>query len=122
MAVRSFGGVVAVCLVASTIPLYAHMKAAKYEPAADSTVATAPKQVAVWFTQSPDEKLSKLEMSGPSGPVKLTGFHVMASDKSIMATIDQPLANGRYTVRWQSAGDDGHIQKSQFAFTMRQTE
>jgi methionine-rich copper-binding protein CopC len=61
-------------------------------------------------------------MSGPSGPVTLTGFHVMASDKSIMALVGQPLPNGRYTVRWQSAGDDGHVQKGQFAFTVRQTE
>ncbi len=99
-------------------PLEAHMKPVKFEPAADATVTTAPKQVHVWFTQAPDPKLSKLEMRGPSGPIKLTGFQVM-KDKSIVATVDGSLADGRYSVKWQSAGDDGHLQKGEFAFTVR---
>ncbi len=99
--------------------LAAHMKAAKSEPTADATVTASPKQVQVWFTQAPDPKLSKLEMSGPSGPIALTGFQV-TKDKSIMATIAASLADARYTVRWQSAGDDGHVQKGEFTFTVRQ--
>ncbi len=99
-------------------PLEAHMKPVKFEPAVDAAVTTAPKQVQVWFTQAPDPKLSKLEMSGPSGPIKLTGFQVKP-DKSIIAMVEGSLADGRYSVRWQSAGDDGHVQKGEFAFTVR---
>jgi methionine-rich copper-binding protein CopC len=98
--------------------LLAHMKATKFEPAADSTVTTSPPRVQVWFTQAPDPKLSKLELTGPAGAVKLTDFRATAA-KSIVATIDGTLANGRYTARWQSAGDDGHVQKGQFVFTVQ---
>ncbi len=99
-------------------PVEGHMKPVKSEPAADA--AASPKQVQVWFTQSPDPKLSKLEMTGPSGSIELTGVRVTA-DKSIIATVDGSLADGRYSVRWQAAGDDGHLQKGEFAFTVRQT-
>jgi methionine-rich copper-binding protein CopC len=29
------------------------------------------------------------------------------------------MADGRYTVNWQTAGDDGHLQKGTFAFTVK---
>ncbi len=102
-------------------PVEAHMKPVKSEPAADAAVATSPKQVQVWFTQSPDPKLSKLAMTGPSGSIKLTDVRVTA-DKSIVATVDGSLTDGRYSVRWQAAGDDGHLQKGEFAFTVQQTK
>jgi copper resistance protein C len=110
--------VIALSLVAATTAL-AHMKAAKSEPAADSTVTSSPARVQVWFTQAPDPKLSKLEVTGPAGAVKLNGFRVN-DDKSIVAAVDGTLANGRYRVRWQSAGDDGHVQKGEFAFSVKQ--
>jgi methionine-rich copper-binding protein CopC len=105
-------------VVALTIPLHAHMKASKFEPSANSTVTTSPAQVQVWFTQAPDPKVSRLEVAGVSGAVKLSGFEVKP-DRSIAAKIDDSLADGRYTVKWQAAGDDGHVQRGEFAFTVR---
>ena len=116
----TLGVVIVLALTAATSTVFAHMKATKLEPAADSTVTTSPQRVQAWFTQAPDPGLSKLELSGPAGAVKLKDFHVTA-EKSIVATIDGALANGRYTVRWQSAGDDGHVQKGEFAFTVQTT-
>jgi copper resistance protein C len=111
---------IAIILAAATT-LLAHMKAARSEPAAGSTLTSSPARVQVWFTQVPDPKLSKLEVTGPAGAVKLNGFRVN-DDKSIAATVDGTLANGRYTVRWQSAGDDGHVQKGEFAFSVKQAD
>jgi methionine-rich copper-binding protein CopC len=108
----------ALAVIVMTAPLYAHMKASKFEPAANATVTTTPKQVQVWFTQAPDPKVSKIEVAGPAGAVRISGFAVKP-DKSIAATIDDTLGDGRYTVRWQAAGDDGHVQRGEFAFTVR---
>jgi methionine-rich copper-binding protein CopC len=105
-------------VLAMTTLLHAHMKASKFEPAANGTVTTSPRQVQVWFTQAPDPKVSKLEIAGPSGAVKLSGFEVKP-DRSITAKVDDSLADGRYTVKWQAAGDDGHVQRGEFAFTVR---
>jgi methionine-rich copper-binding protein CopC len=110
--------VLAFVLVAATTTVFAHMKASKFEPAAGSTVTTSPPRVQVWFTQAPDPKVSRLDVSGSAGAVKLQAFRVTA-EKSIIATVEGTLANGRYIARWQAAGDDGHIQKGEFAFTVQ---
>jgi copper resistance protein C len=107
-------------LVASAVSVFAHMKAAKMEPAANATVTTPLSRIQVWFTQAPDPKVSKLELVGPGGAVKLTGFQV-TKEKSIVANVDGTLGDGRYTARWQAAGDDGHVQKGEFAFTIKRT-
>lgn len=112
--------VMIVTALALTSTVFAHMKLARTLPAADSTVAAAPAQVQAWFTQAPDPKVSRLALEGPSGPVKLGAIR-LAEDKSIAASIEGTLADGAYTVSWQAAGDDGHIQKGTFTFTVRHT-
>ncbi|MGD9904861.1 MAG: copper resistance protein CopC [Vicinamibacterales bacterium] len=104
--------------LASTVVL-AHMKASKFEPAADSTVTTT-SRVQVWFTQAPDPAVSKIELAGPNGAVTLGAVQVTA-EKSIMAVVEGSLGNGRYTASWQAAGDDGHVQKGTYSFTVQNT-
>jgi methionine-rich copper-binding protein CopC len=108
----------AVMVAMATATVFAHMKASRMLPAPNTTVSASPAQVQVWFTQAPDPKVSKIEVAGMAGPVALTAFKVTA-EKSIVADIRNPLADGRYTVRWQAAGDDGHVQKGEFAFTVK---
>lgn len=112
--------VMIVTALALTSTVFAHMKLARTLPAADSTITSAPAQVQAWFTQAPDPKVSRLSLEGPSGPVTL-GEVRAAADKSISAPIQGALADGAYTVSWQAAGDDGHIQKGAFTFTVRHT-
>jgi methionine-rich copper-binding protein CopC len=102
----------------STASLLAHMKATKMEPAANATLTASPSKIQVWFTQAPDPKISKIEVTGPTGPVKLTGFQV-SNEKSILVNVDGALTDGRYVARWQAAGDDGHVQKGEFAFVVK---
>jgi copper resistance protein C len=109
----------AALMVAIAIPLLAHMHVQKTEPATDSTVAMAPKVVQVWFDQTPDMKVSKMTLTGPSGPVELEAPKVI--DKSLAAAIKGALADGAYTAGWQSAGDDGHLQKAEFKFTLKRS-
>lgn len=98
--------------------LSAHMKFDKADPAAKAALTAPPGSIQVWFTEAPDPKISKLDLKGPSGPVKLTGLHVM--DKmSLMALVGDAMPDGAYTVSWQSAGDDGHVQKGEYTFSVR---
>lgn len=110
----------AVLAAASVATVLAHMQATKMEPAENSTLTAAPTKVQVWFTEEPDPAVSKLELTGPAGAVTLSGFQI-AANNSMTARIEGKLGNGRYTVRWQSAGDDGHLQKDEFAFTVQST-
>jgi hypothetical protein len=119
MTLRNLAAAALAVSLASTVVL-AHMKATKFEPAADSTVGAAPARVQVWFTQAPDPKVSKIELTGPTGAVKLGAMQVTA-EKSIVAAIEGSLGNGRYTASWQSAGDDGHVQKGTYSFSVQTT-
>lgn len=109
----------ALVVSATTVGL-AHMKLSKTLPAANSTIAAKPDKVQIWYTQVPDKAVSRLTLSGPSGEVKL-GAVAVAEDKSVVAAVEGATPDGAYKVSWQTAGDDGHIQKGEFAFTVRQT-
>src|SRR5262245_38743520 len=101
----------------AAVPLFAHMKLDKSEPAGNSTVTLSPSHVQVWFSEAPDIKVTKLSLTGPSGAVKLST--PKADGKSIVANIEGQLSDGIYTAAWQSAGDDGHVQKGEFKFTVK---
>jgi hypothetical protein len=97
------------------------MKVEKTEPANGATLTTPPPHVQLWLTQKPDMKVTKVELSGPSGKVTLGPAHTM-SEKTLMAAVTGKMADGKYTVNWQTAGDDGHVQKGSFAFTVKHGE
>jgi methionine-rich copper-binding protein CopC len=116
-----FAVVLAAAIAAGAATVFAHMKAARMEPAAGATLSTPPTRVQVWFTQSPDPKVSRLTLAGPGGAVRLKDFKVVAADKSIAATIDGAIGEGTFTASWQAAGDDGHVQKGQYSFSVKTT-
>jgi len=117
MSIKSFSKLIAVAgVLAAPVVLSAHMKLEKATPAPDSTVSAPLKTIQMWFSEAPDPTVSKIEVVGPEGPVKATGLHAM--EKSLMVTIDGPTPAGTYKVNWQSAGDDGHVQKGEFKFTV----
>ena len=116
---RSFyAAVVAIALFfAGSSRLDAHMKVDKTEPAASAVVDAPLPHVQVFFSEAPDLSVSKLEIKGPSEKTHLVLLHVM--DKSLMAMVEGEMPDGTYTVAWQSAGPDGHIQKGDFTFTVK---
>jgi len=103
--------------LAVAIPLYAHMKIEKTVPAAESTINAAPNQIQVWFNETPDIKITKVSLTGPSGAATLASPSI--DGKSIVARVQGTLPDGAYTAAWQSAGDDGHVQKGEFKFTLK---
>lgn len=116
---RSILGALAAVLVfaAGSTVLDAHMKVEKTEPAADAVVTAPQPHVQVFFSEAPDLAVSKMEIKGPSDKTTLTMLHVM--DKSLMAMVSGDMPDGAYTVSWQSAGPDGHVQKGDFTFTVK---
>jgi copper resistance protein C len=107
----------AALLLLGSTNLSAHMKVEKSEPAADAVVSSPQPLVQVFFSEAPDLKISKMQIKGPSANTALTGLHVM--DKSLMAMVQGDMPDGVYTVSWTAAGDDGHVQKGEFSFTVK---
>ena len=110
-----------VLVVLAVATATAHLAATKTMPDADAVVAESPEQIRVWFTQDPDPAVSQLAMDGPAGEVEL-GDTTVANEKSLMAMVPRALAPGGYTVSWRTAGDDGHVRRGDFAFTVRETD
>ncbi|MBI3403571.1 MAG: copper resistance protein CopC [Acidobacteria bacterium] len=109
----------ALAAVAVGVAVEAHAKLMKTSPADKATVTKAPASVQLWFNEAIDVKLSKVEVTGPAGKVALGVVHAM-EPKQLMGPITGKMADGAYTVDWQTAGDDGHVQKGSFTFTLKQ--
>ncbi len=96
----------------------AHNKLMKSEPAAGAVLNAAPSRVEMWFEEKPDLAVSKLAVKGPAGPVELGPLRA-TSGKSIAGDFKGKLADGQYLVSWQTAGDDSHVSKGDFGFTVK---
>ena len=107
-----------VLVVLAVTTALAHLAATKTMPDADAVVTESPQRIQVWFTQDPDPVVSQLALEGPAGEVEL-GDTTVADEKSLMAVVSGALAPGAYTVSWRTAGDDGHVRRGDFAFTVR---
>ena len=96
--------------------LLAHNQLLKTDPAAKADVKASPARVTFWFGEKPDMTVTKVAVKGPSGAVDTTVHPV--SEKVLAADFKSKLAPGVYTVTWQTAGDDSHISKGEFSFTV----
>ena len=88
----------------------------KTDPAAHATLKVAPARVQFWFEEKPDMTVTKIVVTGPAGVVETTVHPT--SEKVLAADFNSKLAPGNYTVSWQTAGDDSHISKGEFSFTV----
>jgi methionine-rich copper-binding protein CopC len=111
----------AVAVLALCVWVQAHTKLEKSVPADGATLTTAPTSIQLFFNEKPDLKVTKVEITGPSGKVELGPAHSMA-DKDIMAPVKGTLGDGKYTVAWRAAGTDGHVQKGEFSFTVQKAQ
>ena len=97
-----------------------HMRMTKSEPEADTVVPTAPSAIQAWFSQEPELAVSRLAMEGPDGRVELGDVRA-GEEFSLVSDVPTSLGPGNYTVSWRTAGDDGHVVRGEFAFTVGAT-
>lgn len=105
-------------LAVQTVGLAAHLAVVKTMPANGSTVTEQPARVQIWFSQQPSPRVSRLQMSGPGGDVELGALEINREDRSIAAAVEGTLAPGSYEITWRTAGDDGHVMRGTFTFSL----
>ena len=105
----------ALLIAVAVAAVSAHMAVSKTMPEADAVLSTSPAEIQIWYTQAPDPAISRLNLEGSSGEIALSKLDI-GSDKSLRAAVPATLASGSYTVRWRTAGDDGHTQRGEFSF------
>jgi copper resistance protein C len=103
-------------LVAGTTAARAHAMLASAQPRVGSSVASAPRQVTLTFTQRLEPSFSSITVTGPSGQ------QVSAGRASVSGTtMSVPLraaGPGTYQVNWRALSVDTHTTEGSFSFTV----
>lgn len=94
-----------------------HPRLLRSTPAADSRSAEHPRQLTLTFNESPDLALTRITLTRGETTLRTAALrHDAADAQTVVAGIVGELSPGRYTVRWQVTGEDGHPVRGSFGF------
>jgi copper resistance protein C len=98
---------------------HAHLKSAV--PAVSGTVAAAPTELDLTFTESIDLAFTGVALMGPGKETVETGEAKLKSgdDTTLIVPLAGALSAGAYTVSWHALAKDGHKTKGSYAFTIK---
>ena len=113
----------ALAAAALTIPpsgALAHANLAKSNPAPDSTLDSAPGEVAIVFTEPIEDALSEIRVLDRSGRRVDAGDSAVDPENPLSMSVSLgELADGTYTVSWRNVSQvDGHSVRGAFAFSV----
>ena len=122
-------GAFAIAISAASIPVasQAHTRVTASTPAEGSAVAR-PRSVTMTFSEAllPPTVATSIAMTAMPGmknhqPMVIRNITSAWSNnnKTITLSLRKPLQTGKYEVRWQAAGADGHRMKGTVNFTVR---
>lgn len=98
---------------------HAHLQTAT--PGAESTVAAAPSELRLSFTEGVNLKFTGVSVTGPAGTPVSTGAAALApdDDKVLVVPVPGPLAAGAYKVDWHALATDGHKTDGSYGFAVK---
>ena len=98
---------------------HAHLKAAT--PAMDATVATAPSELDLDFSEGVNPKFTGVTVTGPGGAVMPMGEAKLgpSGDKALVVPVSGTLSPGPYKVEWHALATDGHKTAGSYSFTVK---
>lgn len=96
-----------------------HFQLNKSAPEADSQIES-PEEVRLWFSQAPQDNSMQIRLIDADGELVETGEVARdAEDAKIYSiAVEAPLPAAGYTVSWRAIGQDGHVVRGDFAFTV----
>jgi copper transport protein len=96
----------------------AHALLRSSAPAAGSTIGTAPTEVTLTFSETPDIRLTSIKVLDTSGADHASGAVETVADPAASARVPVgELRDGVYTVSWRTVSSvDGHISAGSFVF------
>jgi copper resistance protein C len=97
----------------------AHAHLGRASPAVGATVATAPKTVTLWFTESLEPAFSTIEVRNAQGAAVQAGkASVDPEDHTELRVALKPLPPGTYKVIWRVLSVDTHRTQGDFTFSV----
>ena len=107
-----------VTLMLATASAYAHAFLDHASPLVGSTVATAPSEVRMWFTQALEPRFSAAQLRSSAGAVLGNGSVDAADPKQLVIPV-HALPPGRYKVTWKVLSVDTHRTEGSFGFEVK---
>ncbi len=100
--------------------VFAHAYLASSAPAADSVVRAPVTEVHLTFSEALELRYTGVTILGADGTeIPADAIRpVPGSRRDFVAALAAPLGAGAYTVRWRTAGADGHVVQGAFGFTV----
>jgi copper resistance protein C len=109
-------GILPVLLLLATGEATAHAVLDHAEPRVGNTVATAPREVTLWFTQKLEPAFSTITVTNAAGQRVDTGkTRVSGSQMSVSL---RPGGPGTYRVMWRVLSVDTHTTDGSFSFNV----
>jgi copper transport protein len=121
-ALALLGGPVLALVVGLATPASAHAGLESSDPADGAQLDTAPTQIALTFTETPDASLSSVQVLEVNGASVAVGAVTEGrAPRQLVAPLAAGLPDGSYTVSWRVVSqDDGHVTLGTFAFGVGQ--
>jgi methionine-rich copper-binding protein CopC len=115
---RIFGALVSLLfLLLGAVPASAHAQLRSSTPSAGGTVATAPAEVLVNFSEPLESSFSTLVVRDAVGKrVDKADAHLDKADRTTMRVSLPSLAQGIYIVEWRALTTDTHRTEGAFIF------
>jgi copper transport protein len=111
-AVLALAGVIALPVAAT-----AHAELVSSDPANGATLATAPTEITLTFTETPDPSLSAVQLLNAGGATVATGPPALDGARTLVVPITDKLRDGVYTVSLRVvSAEDGHVTSEAFPF------
>jgi hypothetical protein len=99
-------------------PARAHAHLERANPKVGSTVATAPKEVVLWFSEKLEPAFSTIEVRDAKGAAVQSGKATVAGDGTQLHVRLKALPPGTYKVLWRVLSVDTHRTQGDFSFTV----
>lgn len=105
-------------LFTAAAPASAHAHLERANPKVGSTVATAPKEVVLWFSEKLEPAFSTVEVRDAKGAAVQSGKATVTGDRTELHVRLKSLGAGTYKVLWRVLSVDTHRTQGDFSFTV----
>ena len=116
---RPLPAVAALLLLLAAPPTFGHALLRTADPPVGSTVAAAPKELKLTFSEAVEPAFTRVEVTGAHGENEAAGsLHADTADARRVILPLKTLAPGDYTVTWHAVSVDTHRTEGRFRFTV----
>jgi methionine-rich copper-binding protein CopC len=113
--------IAAAALSGTAIAVVPHTRLVKAEPGKDSTVATAPKELKLFFSEAVKPAVTGVRLLASDSTVVAIGALKSGAGQPapIVVPVTGAIRSGTYRVMWRVTGDDGHPISGNYVFTVK---